>query len=277
MNTTDVARKVLEAQVIGVCPECDGLGIVYADVPVSDPRHGKAFPCPAPDCEEGKKRRALRVKRIFTETKLPSRYLQYTLDSFLTLPDDFQAKKWLAYGCAVMFCDGRPFTQREAYEAVGYQNTGDSFSSRQWVVLTGKNGTGKTALGSGVIQELTRRGQPSLFIRLMDYLQMVKETYGEGSEMETGSVIRTAQQTDYLILDEFNLPKPSDHDLTLIEQLVRYRYNHQKPMFCTTNLSLQEFKAKFGMVIASAMSEAHWVKMDGLVLRDEAGAEVESL
>lgn len=262
------------------CEICDDFGIVYADVQYGHPAFGKSFPCPASDCVQGKQRRLLRARQIFQDSKLPKRYQDLTLESFENLPTKFQEGKLLGYAASRLFCEGQRFSLADAYQAIGVKTDLSNrayHSQHNWVVLSGANGVGKTGLAAGVTHYLANRGTPVLFLRVQDFLQSIIRTYDERTEIDTFTVIKTAQEIDFLVLDEFNLPKVTDHSRDKMEQLIRYRYNHEKPVFITTNLSVEQFRREWGSQIGSVASESHWIQMGGLILRDEALKAVVSL
>lgn len=284
----------MSAAAIGKCVTCDDYGLVYAAVDDwHDWRYGKLFPCPA--CEKGQQIKADRLQRVFGKAGIPVGYADLTLASFEALPDAYKAGKWLGYAAMLYITGGhqyRPhlnkFSLANAYATIGVdapeaQKRGIDLAAaeyhhaRNWVVLYGPNGTGKTAVSAILARALAHKGVSVLFLRVQDYLEAVRNSYQDDAQTRTESVVDAAQKVDYLILDEFYEPNLKPHSISRIEELVRYRYNWQKPLWTTTNMNVADFKKYWGTQIGSVVADAHWIPHAGLPIRQESTGKVVSL
>lgn len=284
----------MTALAVDTCFNCDGYGLVYAPVDDwHDWRYGKLFPCPV--CDKGRQIKEDRLRRVFGKSGIPDGYIDLTLASFERLPAEYKAGKWLGYGAMLHISGGRDcrpqthkFTLADAYNTLGVSHkeakgrgidldAPEYTVKRNWVVLYGTNGTGKTALSAILARALANKGVSVLFLRVQDYLEAVRNSYQDDAQTRTESVVEAAQKVDYLILDEFYEPNLKPHTVSRIEELVRYRYNWQKPLWTTTNMNIVEFKKYWGSQIGSVVADAHWIPHGGLAIRQESTGKVVSL
>lgn len=298
MTTFAAAQAILEQHhvtpAVIVCDECDDYGFVYADIPVGHWAFGKMFPCPL--CDKGKAIKQQRVDSVFSSAGIPERYKEFTLKSFLSIPEGYKKGKWLGYAAALTLSGGQhdkaapngKYTLLQAYEAIGITvEAGKQYdldltdteynTARNWTVLHGANGTGKTGLSAALALALSKKGVSVLFLRVQEYLEAVRQSYNADAQIQTRAVVEAAQKVDFLILDEFFEPNLTSHSISRMEELVRYRYNHHLPLWATTNFNVQQFKACWGAQIGSVMADAHWIPHSGIPIRQETTGGIKSL
>lgn len=282
----------------GVCPTCHGLACIRYDVAYGHPAFGKLFPCP--DCDAGKEAANRRQLRMFADAQMPKEYRDYKLHHFMPrrawpggLPEELIEGKRLGIGMAWQFVHtpGHWMSEREVYrrwcgyyDLAGYEIPAKwveraataSNTYRRWLVLHGVNGTGKTALASAIANELMLRGIPTLYIRVDDYIQKVTATNNPDSDevkkdgLTEIEVVQTARDANVLILDDMNVSKVSDYGLKIMEMVIRYRHNNDKPTIITLNASETEFEEQWQPRITSAVfGVSHWTPFGGAPLRDE--------
>ncbi len=117
--------------------------------------------------------------------------------------------------------------------------------------LVGPHGSGKSGAAVIVAKEVLSRGGTVLTVseaRLIDAV-LRREDYDEEY-----SVLERAQEVSFLVLDDLGLSPKSDN-LTLVETLVKYRFDRRLPTFFTTNLRQKEFLGRYP-TIAEAVREA---------------------
>jgi DNA replication protein DnaC len=259
------------------CPECQcevcgGLGFVRYEVPLNDPRFGRLYACPA-NCSAIHTIQEQRRGRIEKYAALPAEYAGLTFETFDRLPEVAREGKASGRWLAGAFVDTMPS---------GYVQLGDG-EPRNWLVLFGPHGRGKTGLAAAIVNALTERGQQSLYIRLQDFIEAVQKRYqrsrssdGYGDDFGADTaetVIEHAKTAPVLVMDEFDVPDRliSADKLSIVEKVVRYRHGNRLPTVLTANLGPDQFEERWGTTIASVvMARAHWAEMKGPGLRPVA-------
>lgn len=112
--------------------------------------------------------------------------------------------------------------------------------------LYGPVGTGKTFAACCMANELMESNKATLVMNLGLYLTKLKREWAEAEN----DVLNYAKECDMLIIDDFGVEKVTEFVLEKLFALVDTRYRSQKAMVITSNLSLDEIRAKFGDRIA---------------------------
>lgn len=260
------------------CLECDGTGYIHYDVPINDPRFGKLFRCPSPTCP-------IWVDRLHTQSEAVMKargswkadYDAMTFASFQALLGKQNNPRWDgkrgAYAAAMAFARASaPFTLNEASQNAFKHDwpkadPGASVS----VGLTGGVGIGKTGLARAAQNDLRAQGKIGIYIRLSDLITHIQEAYKFAREgEETGETrIQILASAPYLIIDEFETDDYTTDRKRIVEAVMRGRADRPNmlPFMFTTNLTQEEFYAKWGQRIADIVAKAHLIEMGGLKLR----------
>lgn len=251
-----------------VCPTCGNLGFVRYDVPIGDPRFGKVQPCPA-NCKTVRDLRARRLDHLRAHAALPKGYRDCTFETYDALPPELRRGKETARAFAELWA-------RQIASGGWVEMQGEV---RNWLMLWGPNGVGKTGLAASAMNHLTAADQPCLYIRLQDLVKAVQDRYGEEpaggwkdgfGSVSAGEVIESAKTAPALIIDEFDVPDLRDNKRAIVEMIVRYRHGHELPTLMTTNLDARAFMVRWEATIGSVVrARAHWVLVEGLALREE--------
>lgn len=243
------------------CDVCGGLGEVLVN--------NTFRPCPNPDCEAGQRSRDALVERMTRLSRIPAEYHSARLDDFLTLSAKQQAGKDRAYHAALMYAEQQRVWPGKLTDHAEWQDA----PPRRWLMLWGDYGTGKTHLACSIILAINASGQPARYTRVDDFLREIRATYDHLSDDTTDTVLERYQDVPVLLLDEMNLTRTSEHTLTVMEQLIRYRYGNDLPTIFTTNSDQNTFVEQWGGRIASVvMDKALWVRMAGPSLRSHKGS-----
>lgn len=257
------------------CPTCHNVGFVIPDVPIGDPRFGKAYPCPG-DPETGDECRIVREQREKRQranvqyASLPDGYADCTFASFDRLPDVARAGKEIAREFVELWARAMP--------AGGWVDIrGDV---RNWILLEGTQGVGKTGLAAAAVNYLIAIDQPALYIRLQDLIGAVQDRYGEPppagyrdgfGQVSAGEVIAAAETAPVLIIDEFDVPDVRENKIAIVEKIVRYRHGRRLPMLITTNCNERQSTLRWGPTITSVLyASAHSFVVRGARLRKAA-------
>lgn len=275
--------RTLEVDTPPACETCGGMGFVRADLPVDHALFGKTFPCPNPHCSTLKELRDARYAKLCTLAQIPAEYQALTFaewDTLLEYPEWIEGKRG-ALGAARAFVEaadvGFKFTLDTAAGYAGVEVPEFDSGRKCSIVYSGKNGVGKTSLAVSIARALLDSGHAVVYVRLMEFLDALKERFEKKAEYELGGdaedeagVMRTYQQAPVLIIDEFPAEK-TDWRRERVEQLINYRYTHQLPTIITTNLDADSLTAIWGMTTGHRIQAmSHWIAVEGRELRQRA-------
>lgn len=116
------------------------------------------------------------------------------------------------------------------------------------VYLYGEPGTGKSHLVCCIVNKLKEEYNAVVYLTVNDLFKEVKNYWN--STEDKNFVENTLKECDLLILDDIGTEKflKSDNTeayiQTLLFDIINYRYEHNKPMFYTSNLSISELQEK---------------------------------
>ena len=184
---------------------------------------------PCQNCERGRIERAAMLegerKAWIAATGLPPRFQSFTFATFPGLPAiAAQARDFLA-----------------------------SWDGKANLILTGRYGTGKTSILAAMIAELSYGGRRSVVFtttpRLFDQL---RAGFEDGSFAET---MGRCQRAGLLILDDLGAEKPSEWVHERLYALVNHRYEHELPIWASTNLPPARLIESIGERVWSRLQE----------------------
>jgi DNA replication protein DnaC len=118
---------------------------------------------------------------------------------------------------------------------------------RDWLVLVGVVGSGKTHLAAAIANELKARGTPTGFEIVPDLLDQLRATYAPSSEVTYDQSFELIRNAPVLILDDYGAHSSTPWAEEKLFQLLNHRFNSRLPTVITTNLPLTD-----PMMLASA-------------------------
>jgi len=136
-----------------------------------------------------------------------------------------------------------------------------------FLVLTGKNGTGKSFAAKEILSFLGRSdkfydsdhylfiSQTELFIKWHHQLSEWKDTYYLIKEV--------FNKVKYLVLDDIGTRRPSDAFMDFIYQIIDYRWSNNLCTIITTNLTSEDVREKFGDAFLSRVGSGVVVEFEG--------------
>jgi len=190
------------------CPICDDSGFRLIDRP-----DGTRF---AAQCEC---RVVSREARIFTDARIPKRFLDCTLDAYR--PNFAGTNKTLS--SAVVHA--RNFVKAYPLETKG-----------RGLMLIGKIGTGKTHLAVALLKALiTERGAKGLFYDCTNLLDDLKNSYEKKVSLTEREVLTPIFNAEVLVLDELGAAKITDWASDSIARVINTRYNDGRTTIVTSN------------------------------------------
>ena len=261
-------------EILPVCDICQGTGYIRYDVPVGHPYFGRMVECDAPGCLAVESHRRSQVETVMKQSTWNLDYGRMTFDSFGELVNGYEngwESKRGAFAVASVFSiwDGQPFTLNEAAKHVWHTPwpKADNRPSN-CVVLTGDVGLGKTGLAVAATNGLMARNKPVVFIRTMELIKRIQETYKSSYEGDSADQrLKFYSSVSFLVLDEFTLENYTEDRLEIIETVIRSRDRVGLPIMITTNLALKDVYASWQPRIADIVAKAHWVQVGGVKLR----------
>lgn len=149
----------------------------------------------------------------------------------------------------------------------------DKMDKREGMMFYGGVGTGKTFLASCIANDLIDRGYVVVMNTIQDLAAEMQEDYGQNREY----VLNRVRDCDLLILDDFGVERDTEYMAEQVNQIVNERYNAQKPLIVTTNLSPKFMRDSMSDPKRRSYDRlfeiCQLVKMDGESRRLEIGRE----
>lgn len=275
------AGKVFDAPQMGLCHRS------------CEPKHGKAGAGP-------RTAKGLRIAADARAARIPSRYDCVRLadfdplhnaaaltvcrryrDEYYTVCDEVSRDGVIRNGDG----DGRStdieYRAERLYHA---RELGDGTS--RGLLFTGPVGVGKTFLSCALGLELLpaldvgsygrepEDGLPLFMLTAAGLVRSVSRSWQKDGGA-AGEVIETAQQAEFLILDDLGGEVAAEWALRAVFDLVDHRYNEQRPILATTNLTKPaELTKHYGERITSRLLEmCEVVKMGGPDMRRRRGKD----
>lgn len=253
------------------CETCEDLGVIRYNVPTDHPYFGKLIPCP--DCEKGQIAQMGQWKRKLKQIGLPQSYADLTFDTFDRLPKALRAGKLQARAACELFATspGCWIKRSETYTRAGRPYTEPEDFTRNWLVLQGPFGCGKTGLAAAAVTLLIAYGQPVLYMRVLDMIENVQATYAKGYDgLPSDEIIKEFRVAPVLVLDDLNVEIDSPNRKEILEKIIRHRHDNDLPTLITCNVTQKEMEAFWGKRIVSVLlGKAHWILVGGTPLRRE--------
>lgn len=273
-NAVQLDETVIDPPSI-VCETCQDTGYVRYDVHYTHPMFGKMYHCPEPNCPVASAHRRQQADTVMKHSTWNTEDADMTFESFWNLVEGLQAwdGKRGAYSAASMFarCHGEPFTLNEASMHVLQRKwPGADDRPSNSVVLTGDVGLGKTGLAVAAANLLRELEKSVVFIRLMDMVRAIQETYKDSEVDSTSDRYNFFSKIQFLILDEFGIKNYTPDRREIVETIVRARDRAGLPTMYTTNLTLEEISdgELWDKQIGDILKKAHWVQVGGIKLRE---------
>ena len=212
------------------CPICHGAGFVIREGSSSDSGPGNMTVC---SCRlkkyenVGKRAKALNANL--------GGYEQMTFDNFSVegrghLRSEQKTNLMYARDCARQFAE----------------------SPADWLLFTGRYGTGKTHLAAAIANYALDQGMELIFQPVPDLLDQLRISYGGTSETyeERFEKIRTAP---LLILDDLGAQSPTAWAEEKLYQIINFRYVNHLPTVITSNVNMREMDGRIASRLRDPM------------------------
>ncbi len=167
-------------------------------------------------------------------------------------------ERWISSGIperarlfAEEHADGPPAPADRAY-----RDLREAVANSMTAVLIGVWGTGKTCLAACVVRAETSRGKRALYVRAVDLVDEVNETYGANARRSKREVIDRYCTVDLLVIDEEHERRRSEDADRSLHRILDGRYSDNRPTILITNESLEAVSESIGPAIVSRIHEA---------------------
>lgn len=118
-------------------------------------------------------------------------------------------------------------------------------ADRNWIVLCGNYGTGKSHLAAGIVMETAMMGLPAMFVPWVEYLDAIRDSFNRDSpkggnergkrEKTTAELMRTLMSPWLLALDDLDKEPASEWTQKTLYKVLNHRYNECLPTVITLN------------------------------------------
>lgn len=153
----------------------------------------------------------VKLKAISRKAGIPARYADKTFDDY---------KETRLNGAAIMY----------ALEP-----------TERWLYMHGGCGTGKTFLASLIGKENLRGGREVIFLDFQSLLDKLKSSFDD-KQVTADEVLKKYQTCEMLILDDIGTGWFRDWGVSVLHQLINYRYNENLQTILTSNYDLDGLK-----------------------------------
>lgn len=204
--------------------ECVCVGIDYCD---------GTYVLTARQCPKGRAYlQQRRIDRLTYQSGVGRRFQNRTFETFRTTPGTEAA-----YQACQSFC--------RRYQP-----------HRRGLRIHGRYGCGKTHLAAAIVNTMTSKGVPAMFVVTPDLLQSIRRGYDNPDVAKTAqAIVDSARTIDILALDDLGSEKPSDWVREQLFVLINARYEAELPTIITSNYSTADLVDRLGQRIVSRLIE----------------------
>ena len=212
------------------CPVCHGAGFVIRGGDEADPTSGVMTPCVC---------RAKKYENAGRQAKAAGAnlrgYENMTFENFNTegrgqLRDEQKTNLAYARDCALRFAE----------------------DPADWLLFTGRYGTGKTHLAAAIANHALARGVSLIFQPVPDLLDQLRMSYGNTSESYEER-FEKFRSIPLLILDDLGAQSPTAWAEEKLYQIINYRYVNRLPTVVTSNVNMREMDGRIASRLRDPM------------------------
>jgi DNA replication protein DnaC len=212
-----------------VCPVCKGRRWLRQDLPPGHPQFGTLVAC---GCLLERRRRARHLE-LLSLSRLTEEQRQLTLGTFsLHVRGVQQAYRKAARLAHVL---GRWGKERSALDEGSLAEESERARPREWMVLVGGVGVGKTHLALAVANAALDEGIAVLFATVPDLLDHLRAAYAPDAAIVYDELFERMRKADLLVLDDLGTQRSSPWADEKLFQLLNHRYSHRLSTIITMN------------------------------------------
>ena len=114
---------------------------------------------------------------------------------------------------------------------------------REWKLLIGPIGVGKTHLAVAAALEREKVGDTAFFATVSDLLDQLRSAYAPDNPALPEDLLDQIKTVDLLVLDDFGSERSTPFAEDKLFQIVNYRYEERLPTIITTSLDFSDIEA----------------------------------
>ena len=115
---------------------------------------------------------------------------------------------------------------------------------KDWLVIAGATGHGKTRLAAAVGNYCRDAGRQAMFVVVPDLLDTLRAAYNPGNPRAFDDMFEQVRNVPLLILDDLGAQSGTPWADEKLFQLINHRYNACLPTIITTNLTVPEIEPR---------------------------------
>jgi DNA replication protein DnaC len=141
--------------------------------------------------------------------------------------------------------------------------TADPLRTGQGVVILGRPGGAKTGTAIGMLRYFHEQGISVMYANTQELIDSVKEGFDRKQEDATNQKAK-AERVKVLLLDDLGSEHITEWGVTMVNQLIRKRYDEMRPTIITSNLDSAQFDRQMNERIISRLREcSRFIAIDG--------------
>lgn len=136
-----------------------------------------------------------------------------------------------------------------ALETASNERLGGAAVEKPGVFLTGSVGAGKTLLTAAHFRRFVWKGLPARWIRMVDLLSLIRQTYAPRSKVTDGDVISTMSYyatAGVLMIDDIGAERSTDWVVDKLYDLIDRISGAKGCLWLTSNLTFDELEGMYG-------------------------------
>jgi len=148
------------------------------------------------------------------------------------------------------------------------KNVHEHHEAGEGLLMFGDYGSGKTSGGVLILKEVIARGGTALMTpseRISS--AVIEKTTFDGEE----TIWERMQDVDMLLIDDLRREHVKDFGRSVIESLIRRRYDQRLPTLVTTNADMDELVRRYEAAMAALGERCQPILFDGVNWRDGDG------
>ncbi len=115
---------------------------------------------------------------------------------------------------------------------------------RDWLVIAGGTGRGKTRLAAAIGNYCREAGTPVMFVVVPDLLDRLRSSYNPQNPKAFDEIFEQVRNAPLLLLDDLGSQSGTAWADEKLFQLINHRYNASLPTVITTNLTVNNIDAR---------------------------------
>lgn len=143
---------------------------------------------------------------------------------------------------------------------------------RNWLVLCGNYGAGKSHLAAGIVWEALLSGFTARFVPWVETLDAIRDSFRD-PKVQTGQLMAQFTEPYVLAIDDLDKEPGSEWSQKTLYKVLNHRYNHSLPTVITLNhsLSSQYVAGIMPPAVLDRVLERAWrvVEFDGPSFRSQ--------